>query len=309
MMPELQWPLSDSQRKEPRPLRRLDQGLRDHGFLRLEVPDFDWHRLHLVFTGSRQFFTQSVAEKRLFGYQSASENFGYQGVSEEALNPASGQFDAKEAFTMRNIRQHSGPLESWPSAEFQRLMIAFYEQCFELMASITSSIAVIAGLPEDYFQSRLSGENVTLRLLRYPAATSSSAEADQVLAGEHTDYGLLTLLFQDGAPGLEVQDREGVWQLVPAVANRVVVNVGDLMQRWTNDAYPSTLHRVRQQGNAVDRYSVAFFADPNSNVEVTPWPTFVTAEKPARYQTILSGEHIQAKLEASHRPLLSAGLE
>ena len=302
MTPELTWRVKDASNFESDQLTLLDQALRNNGFLKLRVPDFDWAKASQAFLASRRFFAKPLSHKRQFGYQSAATNFGYQGLFEEALDPASGFADQKEAFTMRNALTHQADKHVWPNSDFQSSMSAFYGACFDLSKSLMAGIAVIAGLPKDYFSERHSGENVTLRLLRYPALAIDGFSHDPVVAGKHSDYGLLTLLFQDEQPGLEVLGPEGDWQLLSSEAEEVVVNVGDLMQRWTNDAYPSTLHRVRQMDPGRDRYSIAFFADPDASTVVDVLPNFMSTDNPARYQPITAGAHIQGKLEASHRP-------
>ena len=114
----------------------------------------------------------------------------------------------------------------------------------------------------------------TLRLLRYPGAARAD---DAIGAGTHTDYGNLTLLATDDVGGLEVRTRDGEWIEAPALPGAFVVNIGDCLMRWTNDVYVSTPHRVVNR-SARERYSIAFFYDPNPDAEVAAIPS---ASRPA----------------------------
>ena len=153
-------------------------------------------------------------------------------------------------------------------------------------------------LPREFFTQRHRGQNVTLRYLHYPAGLAAESAA-QFGAGAHTDYGSITLLYQDDVGGLEVLGRDAGWHLAPAVPDALLVNIGDLMQRWTNDHFVSTLHRVRPIRGHADRYSIAFFVDPDTNVQVECIESCTSADRPARYSPVSAGEHIYAKNSAS----------
>ncbi len=140
-----------------------------------------------------------------------------------------------------------------------------------------------------------------MRVLHYPVIDTQTLNPDQLGAGAHTDYGTITLLFQDGVSGLEVCDKNGRWHTAPADKDLVVINTGDLMARWSNDTFRSTPHRVQPRSVAPQRYSIALFIDPDSAVEIETLPNCITAERPNRYTPVSAGEHIQAKIEASQQ--------
>jgi isopenicillin N synthase-like dioxygenase len=164
-----------------------------------------------------------------------------------------------------------------------------------LLALLAASLE----LPEDFFVSRHGGENVTLRFLHYPSNLNARTKS-QIGAGAHTDYGSITLLFQDDVGGLELRDASDAWQDAPPIPGAVVVNAGDLMERWTNGRYRSTLHRVKRITGAADRYAIAMFVDPDSDVLVQCLPSCRSASEPARFPPITAGEHVRQKLAASH---------
>ena len=136
----------------------------------------------------------------------------------------------------------------------------------------------------------------TLRLLHYPA--SPSAAAAPTGAGAHTDYGNLTLLATDDVGGLEVRTRAGQWIEAPVVPGAFVVNIGDCLMRWANDVYVSTPHRVVNR-SVRERYSIAFFFDPNPDAIVETIPSCVQEGEVTRYPTILAADYLKMRLAAS----------
>ena len=287
---------------------RLDRALREDGFVQLHCDDFDWQLASRVFDQANWFFGQTPEFKQAFAYGSAAENFGYQGLGDEALDPTTGVPDLKETFTMRNVAHREVDGHRWPSADFRQTMVQFYGTCFDLASSLMRCIAVIGRLPEDYFVSAHTGENVTLRLLYYPGSDrgASSFESEhgrsatpEILAGAHTDYGMMTLLFQDNIGGLQVQSMDGSWLDVVPQSQSVIMNTGDLMAHWSNDRFPSTSHRVLRNAD-VARLSIAFFCDPDSKTEVEVLPGLQEEGREVRYVKTTAGEHIQRKLIATH---------
>jgi hypothetical protein len=278
----------------------IDAGISTFGFLQLSNIGIDSAELEAVFQASEAFFRGSAEVKRQCAYRSAVENFGYQGLLEENLDPNS-PADIKETFTMRNIVNNPPPLERWPSSAFRDLMKEFYAHALACAHAIQRRMAETHGLPEDFFTGVHSGENVTLRLLHYPAVKASQHSPAQMGAGAHTDYGFMTLLFQYGVGGLQVIDGTGNWIDVPPRTDAVVINSGDLLERWTNGKYKSTMHRVLANTGERDRFSIAMFIDPDSDAAVEVLPSCVTADNPARFGPTSAGAHLQSKLEASHK--------
>jgi isopenicillin N synthase-like dioxygenase len=160
-------------------------------------------------------------------------------------------------------------------------------------------LAACLGLPANFFAQRHRGENVTLRFLHYPAGLVPRSDA-QLGAGAHTDYGSITLLFQDEIGGLEVLGADGAWQPAAPVPDAALINTGDLMEHWTNGLFRSTLHRVRPISGSRDRYSIALFVDPDAAVEIECVESCVGPERPARYPPTTAGEHIRRKIAATN---------
>jgi isopenicillin N synthase-like dioxygenase len=273
----------------------IDHGFATHGFLQFANFAVDGRLLAAVFRESQAFFALPEVEKRRFAYRSASENFGYQGLREENLDPAAAP-DLKETFTMRNLVHRPMPQDRWPSSGFREVMTGFFAQALSAAQAVQRVMARQLGEAEDFFVRLHSGENVTLRLLHYPACPAG----DQIGAGAHTDYGFMTLVFQDGAGGLQVLGQDTRWLDVAPGEGLAVVNSGDLLERWTNGRYRSTLHRVIPPTHG-ERFSIALFIDPDSHALVEALPACVSPDNPARHGPITAGENLQTKLEASHK--------
>lgn len=168
------------------------------------------------------------------------------------------------------------------------------------------SIARYLGLPETWFDAFFRGGNSTLRLLRYPVRTAASIRGIEakvqrlhdgvmrpVMTGEHCDSGCLTLLQQDGVGGLQVRSGDGRWIDVPPVTGSVVVNLGDLMQRWTGGRFRATEHRVLGSGRV--RHSIPYFFEPAVDAVIAPPPSL--AGDAADCQPIVYGDYLIAKVQ------------
>ena len=183
----------------------------------------------------------------------------------------------------------------WPARPgFKAAWLAYYRAMEDLAARIMRAFAVALDLPGDYFAPFLTAPISALRALNYPAL-DRAPEPGQIRAGAHTDYGSLTILLpQEGSRGLEIFSA-GRWIEVPPVPGAFVVNIGDLMVRWTADRWVSTLHRVvvPTDGGAERRQSLAFFHQPNWDAEITPLDGSNT------YAAVRSGPYLMSKFRST----------
>ncbi len=218
----------------------------------------------------------------------------------ESRDPASGKVDQKETFTLRNAPRQAADDARWPDANFRETINEFYAQSLQAAYAIQKLIAEELEVAEDFFEKLHQGENVTLRLLHYPEVPENYQDDGSLGAGAHTDYGMLTLLFQRGVSGLEVQTETGEWQPVAPDPDAVVINTGDLMERWTNGRFRSTPHRVRQIPGNPERFSIALFVDPDSNAPIEVLDSCLAEGEKAQFPMITAGDYITGRIEASH---------
>ncbi len=181
------------------------------------------------------------------------------------------------------------PPTSWVSG-FEQHINNYRVQAKQLAYRLIGLIAQSLGMQSDALNAYARYPTCTTRLLHYPPQPASNTE--QIGSGEHTDWGAVTVLTQDDAGGLEVRLADGSWVDVTPQEGMLVINTGDLMQRWTNDIYRSSWHRVINKHAGRARYSIAYFFDLDHFAEIKTLPACIDAEHPAKYLPITAGDHI-----------------
>lgn len=178
------------------------------------------------------------------------------------------------------------PLRSqnqWPEGEaaMREAMVAYFGGVGALAATLVQVFAVSFGLPADWFEQAFDDEpNSTIRFIHYPP--HESVEENQFGSAPHTDNSFLTILARTEVPGLAVRLASGKWYVPPLIPGTFLVNLGNILRRYSNDSYLSTPHGVINE-SGTDRYSIAFFHNPNPAAVVAPVPTQVGEGRPAVY--------------------------
>ena len=286
---------------------------RDYGFFLLANHGLDSRLSDAAFAAAKDFFDAPMAHKQSIAIENSPCHRGWYGEGGEILNASSQpQGDVKEGIKIgrdlpadhprvRDGLALHGP-NQWPqdgpqAATFKTAMQDCYAACEHLSRQLMQAFALSLGLADDYFDRWLSLPMATLSPLRYPALGQTQAD-DALSAAAHTDFGCLTLLLQDDAPGLEITLPNGDWLAVPAARDLIVVNIGDMMARWTNDMYRSTRHRVANRSGRT-RHSMAFFFDPDPQADLSPLPGCVAEGDTAHHETTCALDHLLAKIEDS----------
>jgi len=234
-----------------------------------------------IFAAARSFFALPEAEKER---SAMVADHGYAGIG-------SARAGAKE---MMDIGV--GGFDRWPELPgFRDVVTAYTAQVGDLADAVLATIAAGLDLDSGFFADRMHDPQCFLRMLRYPPGATVGA----AVTGQHTDYGAITLLATDGVPGLEVRPRGGAdWLAVEAPPGSFVVNLGDMLARWTNDRYVSTPHRVVATG-AGERISIPFFVNPDADAEVACLASCVSATQPCRYEPITAGEFLRGRIDGT----------
>jgi isopenicillin N synthase-like dioxygenase len=170
---------------------------------------------------------------------------------------------------------------------------AYFAESEALGRRLLKVFAVSLGMPEDYFLQFCTKPMVQMRLFHYPPQPPISEEKAFGVA-PHTDYGMITLLLQDPIGGLELKKRDGEWVSAPFVPGTLVINIGDLFQRWTNDVYTSNPHRVINRSGK-ERYSIPTFFNLDYNTLISCLPTCQSPDRPAKYAPIKSGDYLLSR--------------
>ncbi|WP_339561295.1 2OG-Fe(II) oxygenase family protein, partial [Pseudomonas sp. EA_65y_Pfl1_P113] len=171
----------------------------------------------------------------------------------------------------------------WPSqpAGFREQYEAYVEEMFRVGRHLMGLLALSLDLPEDYFAKGLEEPLFNSRLLRY-APQPADAAFNQIGAGAHTDWGMITILLQDNIGGLEVENAAGEWISAPPIPGAFIINLGEMVRILSNGLYHANMHRVLNNQSGVDRFSVPTFFDPGYFYEVSCAPTLLAAnEEPA----------------------------
>lgn len=244
----------------------------------------------------RRFFDLTLETKMKYPYE-GDTNLGYSMMGDENVDPTAPK-DMKESFNYNNKRM---PDHLWPTSidGFKELALETVEIADDVTEKVLWQFDNILELSNvytkglvDYHKQNYS----TTRVIHYPAY-EGPLENKQMRIGEHSDYGTITLLWQfNDVPGLEVQDLDGVWHSVPYVKNGIVINIGDLLQRWTNDYFKSTKHRVVNSHIDQPRYSMPHFVDPKPGTIIKNLRT----REPDKYEPIESLEYLKWRLSQSY---------
>jgi isopenicillin N synthase-like dioxygenase len=289
--------------------KEIGDACRGIGFFYITGHDVAPSELHAVFAKAAAFFTSSAAVKTGAAFTGPGGNRGYIALGGETLDPGKPP-DVKEAFNIGLELVPDDPdllankpfraLNVWPDvAGFRDTMLGYFTHMWDLGRTLHRAFAIDLGLEPSYFADKFNKPMATLRLLHYPPVDKPLDEG-QLGAGEHTDYGNVTLLATDSSGGLMVRDRGGRWLDAPVIPGAYVCNIGDCLMRWTNDTYVSTPHKVVTPPGK-DRYSIAFFLDPDPDAVVACLPTCVGAERPARYPPVSGADFLKSRLEPTYK--------
>jgi isopenicillin N synthase-like dioxygenase len=280
----------------------IHKACRDTGFFYISghgVPD-DLIADQLEF--ARRFFDLPQAAKDRVHLRNSDCMRGYEPMMTQTLDAGS-PADLKESFMLGDDPKPDHPFvlkkvprfgpNQWPDdlPGFREQMTTYSNHIVRLGRHLMACLALSLDLPEDFFTAGVETPMYSVRLLHYPPQPETSA-FNQLGAGAHTDWGGITLLLQDAVGGLEVQNAQGEWIRATPVPGTFVVNLGDMIQRWTNDLYHSNSHRVLNNVSGRERYSVATFFNPEYFYRVECLPTCRPTDGPPKYAPCTVGEHI-----------------
>jgi isopenicillin N synthase-like dioxygenase len=288
---------------KPGVVRQFDRICREIGFFYLAGHGIETHVLHGILAEAERFFAQPQSLKMSAAATTAAR--GYEPLAAQALDVDS-PGDLKESYQLGMALAEDHPFvisrlpnygaNRWPGEEvlpgFRAVCETFHAHMLDLSATLMAIFATAADLPEDYFAPQLKDPMATLRLLHYPPQPANAA-ANQIGCGAHTDWGAFTILLQDETGGLEVQGADGEWLFADPLPGTFVVNLGDMMPVWTNGAYYSNPHRVRNRSPHKHRYSVPFFQDLNYYTQIKPLPAFQSEDGRTLFEPRTAGEHFE----------------
>jgi isopenicillin N synthase-like dioxygenase len=292
----------------------VDRTNREIGFLVITGHGFDLDLLARWFSVSKEFFEADQSVKESVAAP-PGEQQGYHRLAQSGLAAKEGQMappDLREYF-MVGPMDLSGSLDQtaeaahdltpnrWPAENpaLREVGEAYYTSVRKLGGQLMRIFAVGLGLPEDWFEDKIDHQFSILSSIYYPAQ-DQPPQPGQLRAGAHTDYGSLTILAPTDAPGgLQVKTLDGEWVDVPYVPGGFVVNIGDMMQRWTNGRWRSNMHRVINPpicpSISKPRQSIAYFLHPNHDAVIECIPTCLLPGEEPKHAPITAGVYMREK--------------
>jgi isopenicillin N synthase-like dioxygenase len=302
--------------------RQIDAACTDIGFFLIAGHGVPQSLIETTRQRAIDFFALPVEEKMKVQRPPAKISRGYNWLGDRSVAYSMGQKappDIQEAFAFGPERV--GDLASrvdatsaqmyapniWPERpyDFKQTMLGYYDAVQGLASQVLRAMAIALDVDEGYFATKFDRQASVTRIIRYPAVKQDPLPG-QLRAGAHTDYGAVTFVRGDDTPGgLQVKHRRGDWIDVHIPRDGFCCNIGDLLMRWSNDRWLSTLHRVgvpALDSTPQDRISLVFFQYPNPDAEIRCFESCVGAGE--KYPPITTAEHYLGKLmKAGHSRL------
>jgi isopenicillin N synthase-like dioxygenase len=304
---------SDAQKREV--ARQIDAACCDTGFFLVTGHGIPADLIAKARQRAIDFFALPEDEKMKVQRPPSKISRGFNWVGDRAIAYSMGEKtppDIQEAFGFGNeapdLAAKVDPVSAkmyapniWPQqpGDFRDVMVSYYDEMQGLARRVLGAMAMALGLNESYFTDKFDRQASNCRIIRYPAVKEKPLPG-QLRAGTHTDYGIMTFVRGDDTPGgLQVQHRSGEWIDLHIPAGDFACNIGDMMMRWSNDRWVSTLHRVAvPPPDAVpqDRISLVFFTNPNADVTIECIKECLAPGEKPKYPPVTVSEHYLGKL-------------
>jgi isopenicillin N synthase-like dioxygenase len=297
-------------------VQEVDEAARTVGFMEITGHGIPAGTLSSFTRAADAFFALDAKLKHKYRCP-PGVNRGYTPPKAESLSNSLGLASAADLFEAINIGATAAdypgldlPADVYAAnvypaevPEFEAAVTDWFTAAGTVARTMVRIFGVALGGREDYFAPFTDHSIDVLRMNNYRLPSADiTLERGQLGMGAHTDYGIVTVLWADQVPGLEILGADGGWHPVQPAEGALLVNLGDAIARWTNDQWISTMHRVappRVGGVLVPRRSAAYFHDGNIDAVIECLPGCVSEDRPARYEPVTVGEHLAAKLAGS----------
>jgi isopenicillin N synthase-like dioxygenase len=296
--------LSGDDKRKEKFVQELGRAYEEIGFVALKGHLLTNETSNNLYQQVQNFFNLPLDKKVTFEDPEIAGQRGYVGFGKEHAKGRS-EGDLKEFWHFGQEVEGDDPIRNeYPNnilvpelPAFNEFGIKAYKQLEETGKHMLRAIALYLGLDEFYFDSKIKNGNSILRPIHYPPITNEPKSA--VRAAEHEDINLITLLMGASAEGLEVLNKQGEWIAITALPEQLVVNVGDMLQRLTNNKLKSTTHRVvnpPREKWGTSRFSIPFFLHPRSEMRLDCLESCVTSTYQLHYEPISAGEYLNERL-------------
>ncbi len=289
-------------------VKSLGQAYQNIGFVAIKNHGLSNELVEKLYEVNKQFF--SLPDEVKANYEDPN-NFGQRGYVGKGKEHAKGRTtgDLKEFYHVGQEVTDGDPIKNeypdniWPDNEipaYKEVALEAYRTIEAAGKHMLRAIALYLELDEHYFDDKVHNGNSILRPIHYfPIENPEAIPDDAVRAAEHGDINLITLLMGASADGLQVLRRDGKWIPITALPDQLVVNVGDMLERHTNNKLKSTIHRVVNPPKELmktSRYSIPFFMHPRSDMDISCLENCIDADHPKAYEDITAGEFLSERL-------------
>lgn len=285
--------------------KQLDEACCQWGFFYIVGHGIPTSRIEELTVMANRLWALPKEEKLKIDITQSKHHRGYGGLAAEQLDPSK-PLDYKETFDMgfhldedhpsvaagrplRGPNQHP-EIDGW-----RELLERHYSEMQQMALVLLKAIAIALDAGEDFFTPKFAEPLSVFRMIHYPALPE---EKGRVVCGSHTDYGIVTILYQDGAGGLQVRNLQDEWMDAPAIPGSFVVNIGDMMSMWSNNRYKSTAHHVVNPG--VERISMPFFCEPNPDTVIECLPNCHDEKNPPKYAPVRASDWMQLRFKQTY---------
>jgi isopenicillin N synthase-like dioxygenase len=295
--------------------RQIHKACRETGFFYVSHHGLPQALIDAQFDWAARFFALPLEQKLAIHMKNSPSASGYEPIGGQTLDSQDATADMappdlKEGYYCGMEQAGSAPDASatatlaanqWPAGlpGFRDQMLGYTVAVRRVADHVVRLLARSLDLPAGWFDPFFAKPTMTLRLIKYPPHPADALD-NQLGAGAHTDWGGITLLAQDDAGGLEVRNADGHWIQAPPIPGTIVVNLGDLVARWTNGVYASNMHRVRNKSSSAARYSMPFFFGPQPDSVIEPIPGCAGADRPRLFATCTAAEHMNEMFRRSY---------
>ena len=265
------------------------------------------HINNLLFS-THKFFNLSIKEKMKIHIKNSNIYRGYTPLGEEFTND---KYDWHECVDFGPNLKKSQPKNlllgpnQWPKNpnNFKYILKKHWKLMNSLGEKITEGLAMSLKLPKHYFKNFMNKSHSYMRISNYPPYKNNTKENIKYGIGAHIDYGFLTILLQDNISGLEIKNFNNKWIKAPVIPGTFLINIGHMIQRWTNNYYKATIHRVIPSQKKT-RCSIPFFFEPNLDSIITPIEKFCTKKNPAYYKPLHFGKYLKKTFQTSYSSII-----
>jgi isopenicillin N synthase-like dioxygenase len=300
-------------------VEQVDAACKDLGFLVVTGHGVPAEIIEGMYGAFRAFFDQPLESKKACAPPAPDIFLGYRGMDETGLAYSQSQAappDLRECYSFGRTEEMPPDYvralgagnrlapNVWPASppDFRAAFAAYESAMQDLARRLLAIFEVALGLPRGFFDAKIDKNNSFMLGANYPSLAAPPLPG-QMRAGAHTDFGLLSILYQDDAPGgLQVERPDGSWVDIPPVPGSFVINLGDIMAHWTNDTWVSSMHRVvppPERAASSRRQSIVYFFHPNYDAVIECMPSCTGPDRPVRHPPAIAHEFMLGKTSRS----------